>query len=88
LGSIMLGVGRAIGETMVVLMVAGGSAQIPQGVFSSVRPLTSTIAAEMGETVIGSLHYQSLYALAILLFLITFFSNLITEFFILKRERK
>ena len=88
LGSIMLGVGRAIGETMVVLMVAGGSAPIPQVVFSSVRPFTSTIAAEMGETVIGSLHYQSLYALAILLFLITFFSNLITEFFILKRERK
>ena len=88
LGSIMLGFGRAIGETMVVLMVAGGSAQIPQGLFSSVRPLTSTIAAEMGETVIGSLHYQSLYALAILLFVITFLSNLITELYILRKDKK
>jgi len=79
IGSILLGFGRAIGETMVVLMVSGGAAQIPKSIFDPVRPLTSTIAAEMGETVVGDLHYQSLFALAIVLFIITFVSNLITE---------
>jgi phosphate transport system permease protein len=86
IGSILLGFGRAIGETMVVLMVAGGSAQIPKSIFASVRPMTSTIAAEMGETVMGDLHYRSLFALAILLFLITFVTNLITELVFLKRS--
>lgn len=86
IGSILLGFGRAVGETMVVLMVAGGSAQIPGSIFASTRPMTSTIAAEMGETVIGDLHYQSLFALAILLFLITFISNLVTELVFLKRS--
>ena len=79
IGSILLGFGRAIGETMVVLMVSGGAAQIPKSIFEPVRPLTSTIAAEMGESVVGDLHYQSLFALAIVLFIITFVSNLITE---------
>ena len=87
-GSILLGFGRAIGETMVVLMVAGGSAQIPGSIFESVRPLTSTIAAEMGETVIGDLHYRSLFAIAIMLFCITFFTNLITELVFLKRVKR
>lgn len=86
IGSVLLGFGRAIGETMVVLMVAGGSAQIPKNIFDSARPITSTIAAEMGETVIGDLHYQSLFALAILLFGITFVTNLITELVFLKRS--
>lgn len=86
IGSVLLGFGRAIGETMVVLMVTGGSAQIPKSYFGSVRPMTSTIAAEMGETVVGDLHYQSLFALAILLFGITFISNLITEMVFLRRS--
>lgn len=86
IGSILLGFGRAIGETMVVLMVAGGSAQIPKSIFHSARPLTSTIAAEMGETVIGDIHYQSLFAIAIVLFVITFVTNLITELVFLKRS--
>lgn len=86
IGSILLGFGRAIGETMVVLMVAGGSAQIPKSIFGSARPMTSTIAAEMGETVMGDLHYQSLFALAILLFAITFITNLVTELAFLKRS--
>lgn len=85
-GSVLLGFGRAIGETMVVLMVAGGSAQIPKSIFASVRPLTSTIAAEMGETVIGDMHYRSLFAIAIVLFIITFVTNLITELVFLKRS--
>ncbi len=86
IGSVLLGFGRAIGETMVVLMVTGGSAQIPKSFFGSVRPMTSTIAAEMGETVVGDMHYQSLFALAILLFGITFISNLITELVFLRRS--
>jgi len=86
-GSVLLGFGRAIGETMVVLMVAGGSAQIPRSIFDSLRPLTSTIAAEMGETVVGDLHYRSLFAIAILLFIITFVTNMFTEIVILKRGK-
>ena len=88
IGSVLLGFGRAVGETMVVLMVAGGSAQIPHSMFSSVRPITSAIAAEMGETVVGDLHYNALFALAIVLFLITFLSNLVTELVFLKRVKR
>lgn len=77
--SIILGFGRAIGETMVVLMVAGGSAIIPKSIFQPVRPMTSAIAAEMGETVVGDDHYRALFGIAIILFIITFTSNLITE---------
>ncbi len=86
IGSILLGFGRAVGETMVVLMVTGGAARLPKSIFDSVRPLTSTIAAEMGETVMGDIHYQSLFALAILLFVITFVSNLVTEAIFLRRR--
>jgi phosphate transport system permease protein len=88
IGSVLLGFGRAIGETMVVLMVAGGSARIPDSIFQSVRPMTSAIAAEMGETVVGDLHYQSLFAIAIVLFMITFITNIVTEVVFLKRSAK
>lgn len=87
LASIVLGFGRAIGETMVVLMVAGGSAIIPNSIFDPVRPMTSAIAAEMGETIMGSSHFHALFGIAIILFMITFVSNLITELF-LKRGNK
>jgi phosphate transport system permease protein len=86
IGSIILGFGRAIGETMVVLMVAGGAAIVPKSLFQPCRPMTSTIAAEMGETVIGSTHYQALFAIAIVLFVITFTSNLITELVFFKNR--
>lgn len=79
IASIILGFGRAIGETMVVLMVAGGAAIIPRSLFSPIRPMTSAIAAEMGEAVVGSDHYHALFGIAIVLFVITFASNLITE---------
>jgi phosphate transport system permease protein len=88
IGSILMGFGRAIGETMVVLMVAGGSARIPHSIFESSRPMTSAIAAEMGETVVGDLHYSSLFAIAIVLFLITFITNIITELVFLKRSAR
>lgn len=80
ISSILLGFGRAIGETMVVLMVAGGAASLPKSIFSPVRPMTSAIASEMGEAVVGSLHYQALYGIAIVLFLITFGVNLLMHY--------
>jgi phosphate transport system permease protein len=70
---------RVVGETMTVLMVAGGAAMIPQSIFDPVRPMTSTIAAEMGEAAIGSAHYHALFAIGLILFLITFVFNIIAE---------
>ena len=77
--AIILGMSRAVGETMTVLMVTGGSAVIPHFFFQPVRPMTSTIAAEMGEAVMGSLHYHALFAIGLILFLITFIFNIIAE---------
>jgi phosphate transport system permease protein len=75
--AVILGLGRALGETLVVLMVAGGAAQIPTSIFDSVRPLTATLAAEMGETAIGSAHYHALFALGVVLFVLTMAFNLL-----------
>ncbi len=86
IGSIILGFGRAIGETMVVIMVAGGAAQIPSSIFEPVRPMTAAVAAEMGETVIGSPHFHALFAISVVLFIITFVINIITEFVFLKKR--
>lgn len=77
--AIILGMSRAIGETMTVLMVAGNAAMIPSSLFDPVRPMTSAIAAEMGEAAVGSDHYQALFAIALILFLITFLFNIIAE---------
>ena len=77
--AIILGMSRAIGETMTVLMVAGGAAVIPHSPFDPVRPMTSAIAAEMGEAPMGSDHYHALFAIALVLFLITFLFNIIAE---------
>jgi phosphate transport system permease protein len=82
--AVILGLGRALGETMVVLMVAGGSAQIPGSLFDSVRPLTSTLAAEMAETPIGSHHYHALFAIGVVLFIMTLVFNLLA-FFVSRR---
>ena len=79
LGAILLGVGRGFGETMAVLMATGHSINIPGSVFDSVRALTATIAAELGETAVGSDHYQVLFTLGIFLFLITFVINLTAD---------
>ncbi|MDD4239941.1 MAG: phosphate ABC transporter permease subunit PstC [Smithellaceae bacterium] len=78
--AIMLGMARAIGETMVVLMVAGGAAAIPESLFDSVRPMPASIAAEMGETPFRSAHYQALFATGIVLFLLTLAFNLIADY--------
>ena len=79
LAAVLLGVGRAIGETMAVLMATGHSVRIPHGIFDPVRTLTATIAAELGETSKGSDHYQVLFLIGILLFSITFVVNLAAD---------
>lgn len=77
--AVLLGVGRGFGETMAVLMASGHAINLPDSVFDSVRALTATIAAELGETAVGSDHYGALFALGIFLFLITFVINLTAD---------
>lgn len=79
MAAVLLGVGRGFGETMAVLMASGHAVNVPDSVFDSVRALTATIAAELGETANGSDHYQALFALGILLFIVTFFINLTAD---------
>ncbi|MFZ5585450.1 MAG: phosphate ABC transporter permease subunit PstC [Thermodesulfobacteriota bacterium] len=86
--AVILGMSRAMGETMVVLMVAGGAAQIPMSVFDSVRPLPATIAAEMGETPFGSEHYYALFAIGIVLFLLTLGFNLVAAWISQRFQQK
>jgi phosphate transport system permease protein len=78
--AVILGMARAIGETMVVLMVAGGAAAIPESIFDSVRPMPASIAAEMGEAPFGSGHYHALFATGIVLFCLTLIFNLIADY--------
>ena len=73
---VMLGLSRVIGETMVVLMVAGGAALIPESLFDPVRPMPASIVAEMAESPFGSSHYHALFAIGIVLFFFTFLCNL------------
>lgn len=77
--AVLLGVGRGFGETMAVLMASGHSVNIPTSPFDSVRALTATIAAELGETPVGSEHYRALFTLGIFLFLVTFVINLTAD---------
>jgi phosphate transport system permease protein len=79
LAATLLGVGRAVGETMAVLMATGHSIRIPTSPLDPVRTLTATIAAELGETAVGSDHYQVLFVIGILLFSITFVVNLTAD---------
>ncbi len=78
--AVILGMSRAIGETMVVLMVAGGAAAIPESIFDSVRPMPASIAAEMGEAPFRSGHYHALFATGIILFFMTLIFNLIADY--------
>ncbi len=79
LAAVLLGVGRAVGETMAVLMATGHAVKIPTSVMDSVRTLTATIAAELGEAPVKSEHYQVLFIIGILLFSITFVVNLTAD---------
>lgn len=83
----MLGIGRVIGETMAVMMITGNAAVVPTTFLQPVRTLTATIAAEMGEAVHGGLHYYSLFAIGIILFVITFIVNVSADMF-LHRNKK
>ncbi len=87
LAAVMLGIGRVVGETMVVLMVTGNAPVIPTSILQPLRTLTATIAGEMGETVGGSEHYYALFAVGLVLFAITFSINLTADLF-LRRAKK
>jgi phosphate transport system permease protein len=79
LAAVLLGVGRAVGETMAVLMATGHAVKFPTSVLDSVRTLTATIASELGEAPSGSEHYQVLFLIGAQLFVITFFVNLAAD---------
>ena len=85
LAAVLLGLGRAFGETMIALLATGNAGTYSWNFFESVRTLAATIGSEMGEVVNGSPHYQVLFLLGILLFLFSFLINLVTEFYIKAR---
>ncbi len=91
LTAVMLGMGRAIGETMAVLMVTGNAARMPLGLdafFRPVRTMTATIAAEMGEVARGSTHYHALFGIGIMLFVLTFAINLVAARTMFQKRRR
>ena len=77
--AVVLGFGRAIGETMVVLMASGNASIVSWNLFDSTRSMTATIAAELAETVFGGHHYRILFVIGTLLFIVTFLSNLLAD---------
>jgi phosphate transport system permease protein len=85
--AVILGMSRAIGETMVVLMVAGGAALIPSSFFDPVRPMPASIAAEMAEAPFRSDHYYALFAIGIVLFLFTMLFNLVADYIAHKHKQ-
>jgi phosphate transport system permease protein len=86
--AVMLGVGRAIGETMTVLMVAGGALAVPVSPTQPMMPMTAAIASGIGNAVRGGLQYQALFAIGLLLFFITLAVNLIAEKVLERQKRK
>jgi len=91
LTAIMLGIGRAIGETMVVLMVTGNAPMMPTGLDTLINPtrtMTATIAAEMGEVANGSTHYHVLFFIGIVLFIITLIVNVTASTFVFRRKKR
>lgn len=91
LTALMLGVGRAIGETMTVMMVTGNAARVPTtilDIFKPVRTMTATIAAEMGEVAQGSTHYHVLFAVGLTLFIITFLVNIAAALVVFKNKER
>jgi phosphate transport system permease protein len=84
--AVILGIGTIIGETMIVLMVAGGAAVVPHWMFDAARPMPAAIAAEMAEAPYRSLHYHALFGVGAILFIITFVLSLISDF-VSKRYR-
>jgi phosphate transport system permease protein len=89
--AVMLGMGRAIGETMAVMMVTGNAGRMPlslDALFRPMRTMTATIAAEMGEVAKGSIHYHALFGIGVILFLLTFLINLAAATSIFKKRRR
>ncbi len=86
LAAVMLGIGRVIGETMAVMMITGNAAVIPHSILVPVRTLTATIAAEMGEAVVGSEHYFALFSIGIVLFIISFAINVTADLFLHRKK--
>ena len=86
LAAVMLGIGRVVGETMAVLMITGNAAVMSTSMLQPVRTLTATIAAEMGEAVVGGEHYFALFAIGIVLFIISFAINVTADLFLHKRQ--
>jgi phosphate transport system permease protein len=89
--AVMLGMGRAIGETMAVMMVTGNAGRMPltlDSLFRPIRTMTATIATEMGEVAQGSVHYHALFGIGILLFLLTFAINLAAAATMFEKRRK
>jgi phosphate transport system permease protein len=84
----MLGIGRVFGETMAVMMVTGNAAVIPKSLLQPVRTLTATIAAEMGEAVRGSEHYFALFAIGLVLFVISFAINVTADLFLHRGKKR
>jgi len=85
--SVVLGIGRAVGETMTVLMATGNATAMPHGFLDSVRTLTATIAIELGEVPYGTAHYYALFAVGAVLFIITLGINLVAEMITAKHRR-
>jgi phosphate transport system permease protein len=79
LAAVLLGIGRAIGETMAVLMATGNAVQIPHSLLDPISTLTATIASELGEAVEGDTHYQVLFLIGVVLFVVTFIVNLTAD---------
>ncbi len=86
--AVVLGFGRAIGETMVVLMASGNASIVSWNIFDSARTMTATIAAEMAEAVVGGTHYRILFMLGTLLFVVTFVANLAGDLVIHRLKRR
>jgi phosphate transport system permease protein len=85
--AVILGMARSIGETMVVLMVAGGAAMIPTSIFDPVRPMPASIAAEMAEAPVGGDHYYALFATGMVLFLFTLAFNFVAAYIAEKKKQ-
>jgi phosphate transport system permease protein len=86
--AVMLGVGRAIGETMTVLMVAGGALAVPVSPTDPMMPMTAAIASGIGNAVRGGLQYQALFAIGLILFILTLAVNLIADRVLERQKRK
>ena len=88
IAAFMLGMGRAIGETMTVLMATGNARTFPHGLLQSLRTMTSNIAIELGEVPYYTTHYYALFAIGLVLFLMTFLVNLVADIVLRKYQER